>query len=57
MPGFLTVLTSESLSRAGVAQILATHALSILTILASKSFSRAGVGDFNFQKSSETVSF
>ena len=45
---FLTILTSESLSRAGVVQILPTSTSKIaprvsLTILTSRTFSRAGV--------------
>ena len=66
-PQFLTILTSESFSRAGGVQILATSPsksrpnLSVFNdfdfqiVLARRR--GANFGDFNFQKCSEPVSF
>ena len=64
---FLTILTSESLSRAGVVQILTTSTaksappppvvndFDFRVVLGRKR--GANFGDFNFQKSSEALSF
>ena len=66
-PGVLTLLTSKSLSRAGVVQILATSTsknaptLSVFNdfdfqiVLARRR--GANFGDFNFQKCSDALSF
>ena len=66
-PVFLTILTSESLSRAGVVQILATStskSASRLSVFNDFDFQialarrlGANFGNFNFQNCSETVSF
>ena len=66
-PGVLTILTSESLSRAGVVQILATSiskSAPRLSVFNDFDFQialarrrGANFGDFNFQKCSHTLSF
>ena len=66
-PGALTILTSKSFSRAGVVQILATStSISRPTLSVFNDFDfqivfarrrGANFGDFNFQKSSDALSF
>ena len=52
--GALTILTSESLSRAGVVQILAASTSKSFQIALARR-SGANFGDFNFQKCSVVV--